>query len=341
MENANKIFNAITLEKFKGKLSITSNEIPKLEKNKILVKVIYATIQPSDLFLIQGQYGSSLPKTPFTPGGEACGIIEKVGENLDSSLIGKHIAFFANSSGPDFMGTWGQYCITNIESSIIFNSKISFEKIFATMGNPITAMGFVDTIKKAGKNSVAHNGASSTFGRIFMKLCLDQGIEVINIVRKEETVKELTELGGKHFIDTSKTNWKEDLTKMCIELKVDILFDCVGGEKTGQCFKCLPENSILYHFGNLAMKRLSDIDTTDLIFKQKSIEGWWLLTWLLTQDKESLEACKQKIIKDFEENDGKIFKTDFTTKFDLVDYEKALENYITTGKKVVLSMWKN
>ena len=207
-------YKSIVLEKFKGKLQIKTKKLPeKLEEDQILVKVMATTIMPADLALLQGTYGSFLPSPPFTPGMEGCGIIEKVGDSIDKNLIGKHCSVVSNSSSDDYSGIWSQYVISKRENLLIFQTSIQFDKICNAQSNPFTAIGFLQTLIKRYENgqqkslSVAHTGASSAFGRMFMRLFLLKNVEVINIVRKESSIKEMGEMGGKHFINTSEKDF--------------------------------------------------------------------------------------------------------------------------------------
>ena len=339
MEKIN--YKALCLEKFKGQLLVKNFTLRDLEDDELLIKIIVSTIMPADLALLQGTYGSFLPNPPFTPGMEAAGIIEKVGKNIDINLIGKKVSVTANSSEKSYNGLWSQYTLTKLDYLIVFDKEVEFEKIFNSQGNPLTAVGFIETIKKHGKKSVAHNGASSAFGRIFMRLCIDQGIECINIVRKESSIKELTELGGKHFINTSDKDWNIKLKQKCEELDVSILFDCCGGDITGHCLKAIKNNGILYHFGNLELKRLGEIDPKEFSVGGKRMQGWWLFQFLIQFPNEDLKKWKDYIKKDFEENKVKIFDTSFNADkfFTLEEVEKAFETYMVQGKKILFKPW--
>ena len=334
-------YKAIQMEKFKGKLEVKELELRELKANEVLVKVMCSSILPADLALLQGTYGLDLPTLPIIPGMEGSGIIERVGTDVDTNYIGKHVSLFSNSSSKDFSGLWSQYNITTIENLVVFNTKIEFEKIVNVIGNPLTAVGFIDTLKKLGKKSVAHTGASSAFGRMFMRLCLQQGIDVVNIVRKEQSIKELSEDGGKHFINTSVKGWEEELKKKCEELDITVLFECCGGSITGKCLSAIKQGGIIYHFGNLELKRLDGIHINDLKYGGKTIEGWWLYGWIMSSTKESIENWKSFIVNDFENDNGKLFSTKFEGEFKLEELEKAFETYITKGTKILFKPWKD
>ena len=333
-------YKGATLLKFKGDLKIMEHNHRELDDDEVLVKVMSCTILPADLALLGGLYGSALPSLPRVFGMEGSGVIEKVGKGLDSSLIGKICGVVGVSSTKNFHGTWSEYVYTQRHNLMIFNKEMDFDQIAACQGNPLTACGFIETIKSSGKKSVAQTGSSSAFGKMFMRLCIQEGIEIINVVRKQSNIDDMKKLGGKHFVNTSEKGWEIEFKKLCNELDVSILFDCAGGDITGKCFSGLKQGGILYHFGNLELKRLSNIDPNDFIFGKKRIQGWWLTHWLLSSSKETLDHWRNVIVKDFEENKGEIFSTYFTASFPLREIEKAFECYMTTSGKVLMKPWE-
>lgn len=333
-------YKAATLMKFKGDLKVLEHKHRELKDDEALVKIMSTSILPADLALLEGLYGSKLPNLPAVFGMEGSGIIEKVGKNLDQSLIGKHCGVVSLSSKDDFHGNWSQYNYSTIDKLMIFDKPIDFDKIASCQGNPLTACGFIETLLKAGSKSTVITGASSAFGRMFLKFCVQENIEVVSVVRKQSSIDELSLMGGKYFVNTSEKGWEEKLKKHCDDLKITTVFDCAGGAITGKLLKAINDYGILYHFGNLELKRLSNIDPNDFIFGHKQIKGWWLVNWLAEVSDQDLKYWKEKVKKDFEDNDGKIFGTEFNSSFPLSDLEKAFEKYLTTSGKILLKPWE-
>lgn len=331
-------YKGVVLHKYQGKLSVEEVPHRKLENDEILVKIHCCSILPADLALLQGMYGKYLPDLPRVFGLEGSGEIVAVAENVDKSIIGKRCGVSGVSSSNNFHGVWSEYCYSSINTVLIFDIEIPYEKICNSLVNPLTAAGFIETIKSHGSKSVAHTGASTAFGRMFMKLCITEGIEVINIVRKAESIDELKKLGGTHFVNTSNENWQDELKLLCEKLDVSILFECVGGSITGKCLSCIKNYGVIYHFGNLELSRLSDIDTNDFVFGHKRLEGWNAGDFIKNSSEEKLESWRLKIKNDFEENNGNIFKTEYREKtFKLDQIEEAFGEYLTSsGGKVLI-----
>ena len=332
-------YKVLELPKYGGKLNASTRTLRNLLPGEILVKVHATTIHPADNFFLHGAYGAIKPDVfPLVPGFEGSGEIVKVGEGVDSNLIGKRAAVFSNSGHTgSFEGLWAQYYYTTPKFAMIFNKEVAYEKIAFALINPITALGFIDTIKKAGAKWVGQSGSSSAFGKMFIRLCAQEGIKTVNLVRKEQHIPTLTELGADVVISTSDPNWQQELQKIAKEHNISHFFDCVGGDTTAAILKALPDRSILYHFGNLELKNLGNIDSSNFIFGEKVIRGWWLATWLSTLKPEEFVHWWKYIIDSFESG-SELFHTKVIQSYALDDYEKAREAYLKdmSGGKVLL-----
>lgn len=333
-------FKGVTLNKYgELKFELKDYELRKPIDNEVLIKVMSSTINPSDMAMINGTYGKSLPELPRIVGGEGSGIVIDVGDKANKDLIGKHVGLVASTVGGGRHGIWGQYAYADERYLFVFEKPHDFDKICGTYVNPFTVVGFLDTILKSGKKSVAQNGASTALGKMFLKLCISQGIEIINIVRKESAIQELKDIGGKHFVNTAEEGWVNKLKDLSEELDVTILFDCCGGEITGKCLSGIKSGGTVYNFGNLEHKPLGGFTSKDFIFEGKSVKGWWLPVWISTSDITEVLNYKKLIVDDFDKNDGKIFSTTFKESFAIADIEKAIEVYTSTSGKILLKPW--
>ena len=303
-------YKAATLTKYGAKVEIRTSKLPEtLSKDQVIVKVMCATIHPSDSNFLQGMYGYPRPeKFPMTPGFEGSGVIYQVADNLDKKLVGQKVCITAdpnNTKNSNFQGLWTQFYLTSIHKCILFDFDIEFEKICFSFVNPLTACGFIDTFRKNAGRAIIQNGASSALGKMLIKLCVKEGIEIINIVRNEAHFENLKKIGANYLISTSNPNWVKQLRELSTKLKANIIFDCVGGQMTGQCFAAIPDGSTLFHYGNLEIKRIGGIDSSELLFKKKVIKGWWLTYWIATISLEELNKWKNYIIDDFKSNRNK------------------------------------
>jgi len=331
-------YNAWELDKFKGDPAYRQISHHPLAKNEILVKIKCATIHPADLALVNGQYGICPTKFPIIPGMEGCGEIVAVGESIDKNLVGKRASMFAKlDEDGGFRGLWAEYRYCKLEELFIVDNTFEFEKLCFALGNPFTAYAFVDTLRKHNTNVVVQNGSSSSFGKIFCKLCIKEGIDIINVVRREDHFAYFKEVGAKYMVSTSNKNWKEELTKLCSDLKVSVCFDCVGGNFTGDMLKCLPNNSTLYHFGNLELKRLGHIDSVELAKNEKVIRGWWLNKWMNEAKPEEIQKMRDYVLDEMKSGKD-TFDSTYSKVFSLDKFVEGLMYYLQnmSGGKVII-----
>jgi NADPH2:quinone reductase len=322
-------YNSIELDTYGGALKIKVNTFRDLEDEELLVKVMCATIHPADLFFLKGLYGTCTPELlPAVPGFEGSGVIVKVGNKLDPNLIGKrcNVVGGQNKNGL-YEGLWTQYHYNSIRLTTVFNSDVDYEKIcFATV-NPLTACGFIDTLKKQNVKVVGQNGASSAFAKMFIRLCAKEGIKTVNIVRKQEHINKLKGFGADVVINSSEENWEKEFKSTCESLHLKHFFECVGGSMTGKILNLLPNESTVYHYGNLELKDISNVKTSDLIFQKKTLTGWWLSDWFKTISLEEIIYWKTFVVKEYESGSD-LFETTVSKSFSLENYEKAFESYL-------------
>ncbi len=146
--------------------------------------------------------------------------------------------------------------------------------------NPLTAFCFIDLMEKHNSKSAISTAASSVVGRIFTRLCEMEGYNLINTIRSDKYIDELQGNNNKGrllTVVTSKENFKEELSIGKRELEPTIAFDCIGGEMTGNILSSLMPGGVIYHYGNMSMRNMSNISTHDILFNDKSIKGFWLM----------------------------------------------------------------
>ena len=165
-------YKVIELEKYGGRLNIIPREFRELKANEVLVKIMAATIHPADIAFLSGQYGNVKPETPLIPGFEGSGLIVKVGNEVDQSFVNKRVSVSSSPAfGRKFEGLWAEYHYATLETILPYDGDVDYEQIALAVANPMTAIGFVDTIRRHGVTSVVQDGASSACGKILIRLC--------------------------------------------------------------------------------------------------------------------------------------------------------------------------
>jgi hypothetical protein len=97
--------------------------------------------------------------------------------------------------------------------------------------NPLTALGMTETMRREGHKALVHTAAASNLGQMLNKICLKDGIGLVNIVRSREQADILHKIGAKHVVDSTSPTFMDDLTNALVETGATIAFDAIGGGK--------------------------------------------------------------------------------------------------------------
>jgi NADPH2:quinone reductase len=321
-------YKVIEMDKYGGKLTVGTRKFRTLSKGEILLKIHCTTIHPADLMFLHGMYGEERPDIfPLIPGFEGSGEIVDVGPGLDRQLINTRVGI----TGPilkknsTYNGLWAEYHYTNLHSVMLFDKSIEYEKIAFSFVNPLTAVGFLDTVRKNNGKAVIQDGANGALGKMFIRLCEKEKITSINIVRNKNYIKDLKGIGADHVVSTDESNWEKNLETLARELNAKILFDCIGGNMPGKILAQLPKGSVMYNFGNLEIKNVG-IDSASLIFKDKKIQGWWLPNWLKKLSPEELLKWYNYVCNDIKSGSD-LFLTKTSKEFALKQINEAIQYY--------------
>jgi NADPH:quinone reductase len=268
---------ALEIHSYGEPLRLVEKPIPEPVAGEVLIKIAASPINPSDLMFLRGLYGLKKP-LPIVPGFEASGVVVKAGKGILPRLwLGKRVACVAPDQGD---GTWAEYMVTTAKRCVPLLKSVSLEQGSMLVVNPWTAWALLDTAKKEGHSTIAHTAAASALGRMLLKLCQREGISVVNIVRSPTQVELLTRMGAKYVLDSSDSNFKEQMCDAFRKLKVTLAFDAVGGELTGNLLSALHHGGRVVVYGGLSEQNCM-ASPYDLIFQGKKIEGFWVSDWLL------------------------------------------------------------
>jgi len=224
------------------------------DPNDIIVKMEAGPLNPSDLprvALLAGYAGApenvvagDLPNTvkttlakeaqgnfpdgvPMVVGSEGCGIVVAAGSGADAqALMGKRVAL---SSG----ATYAQYAKHTVGADPFSMFAVLPDDVTPLEGasvfvNPLTVIGFLHTMQQEGHKAIVHTAAGSQLGRMLVKYCKGLGVPLVNIVRKEEAVAALKELGAEYVINSSAETYKADLLAAIRATSATVGFDCIG-----------------------------------------------------------------------------------------------------------------
>jgi NADPH2:quinone reductase len=175
--------------------------------------------------------------------------------------------------------------------------------------NPLTALGMTETMRREGHKALVHTAAASNLGQMLNKICLKDGIGLVNIVRSAEQADILRKIGAKHVVDSTASGFMDDLTNALVETGATIAFDATGGGKlAGQILGCmeaaLNRTAKEYsRYGSATLKQVyiyGGLEPGPTEFVRNfgmawSMGGWLLFPFLQKIGSAAVQALKQRV----------------------------------------------
>ena len=313
-EVANTNLTMLSLVKEDGGLDLSLARLPMPDprEHEVLVKVLAAPINPSDLFLMLGGAEMGLAKTSkrdglpvvlapipavamrglegrvgraMPVGNEGCGIVVKAGMSAEAqALLGKPVAMLNGGMYAEYRCVPAKTCMQLPEGTDPHHGASCFV-------NPLTALGFVETVKRTGHKAIVHTAAASSLGQMLNRICIADGIPLVNIVRKNEQAELLKRQGAKHVVVSTSPNFAKELRSAIVETGATVAFDAVGGGELGtQVLSVMEEIAVegmpeYNRYGSDKFKQLYvygalDISPTSFIRSRLGFR-WSISGWLL------------------------------------------------------------
>jgi NADPH:quinone reductase len=332
--------SAVVLREYREKvtdaidgLCIEHMPVPRPKRGQVLVRIEAAPCNPSDLLLLQGKYGS-LKKLPTVPGWEGAGTVVTTGGGwLARWLNGKRVACGLQGDRP---GTWAEYFVANAKECIPLKPQLDIEQAAGLIINPLTAMGLLETARREGHRAAVHTAAASQLGRMLQAIADDAGYPLIHVVRRQAQLEVLKSRGARYVLDSSDELFGEQLRSLCHELKATTAFEAVGGDMTGTVLNAMPAGSIVYLYGALSEEPCGSLDPVEIIFRNKTVTGFYLGDWLRRRGALSIFRTAGRVERLLV--DGRI-RSEIQRRAPLVEVPDSLKQYInnmTAGKILIM-----
>ncbi len=295
-------------------ISIAKVDIPTPADDEVLIEVYAAPINPSDLALLttfggdvsnikvsgsgdntvasmsvhpavmrsmKSRVGQSMPV-----GNEGAGVVVDAGINA-KSLIGKTVGLAGGAM-------YSQYKCAPAVNCLVMDDGIAPSEAASSFVNPMTALSFVETMKMENHSAIVHTAAASNLGQMLVKVCKSENIPLVNIVRKEEQVDILKNIGAKYICNTNESDFMESLVGALTETGATLGFDATGGgnngELAGQILAAMEvaannASGEYSRYGSETYKQVyiyGGLDPSPTILKRSYGMSWGLGGWLLT-----------------------------------------------------------
>ncbi|MEM7180684.1 MAG: zinc-binding dehydrogenase [Spirochaetota bacterium] len=324
-----KAFELTSYTADKDSFRVVEKDTPKVKENGVVLKMAASPINPSDLAFVRGMYGVK-KRLPVVPGFEGSGTVVACGSEVKNIKVGMRVSCTASFTGD---GTWAEYMATSEENCLPLTDEVTLEEGAAFFVNPLTAWIMVSIAEEGGHKAIVQTAAASALGKMVQKLCRRKNIPVINIVRRQEQVDDLQQLGSEYVLNSNDDKFLRELKKTSKKLEATFVLDAVAGQLLFDVLTAMPYASKALVYGALSEQAIP-VNAGVLIFQKKSIEGFWLTSWLHEQGQEKVIAVAKEA--------QKYLKTDLHTeiykKFSVEDAYEAIECYkenMSKGKVLI------
>ncbi len=309
--SARQLQSTVTSE---GKLELKLADVPiKAPKpDEVVVQIHASPINPSDLGLllgmadvstaVQGGSDDSPTVTADVPegllrhmkarldmampvGNEGGGVVVAAGEGDEAqALLGKTVGALGGAM-------YGEYRTLKYHQCLAMNEGVAPRDAAACFVNPLTALGMVDTMRLEGYQGLIHTAAASNLGQMLNKICLNEGVPLVNVVRKAEQAELLAGIGAKHVVNSSDDDFRKNLIAAIAENGAYLAFDATGGgELADQILASMEAAAIstateYSRYGSDQHKQVyiyGGLDRNPTVLKRSYGMSWGVGGWLLT-----------------------------------------------------------
>lgn len=354
-----------------GTLTVAIEEVsfPDPTGNQVLVKMEAAPINPSDLAILVG--GADLETASFSPGkfvakmpepanagskarhglklpagNEGAGTVVAAGDSDSAkALVGQRVSCVPGNA-------YSQYCIADAAMCLPLGDH-SAEEGASGFVNPMTALGFAENAKMDGQDAILHTVGASNLGQMLTRICKEDGIGLVNIVRKKSQADLLEGIGATHVVNSSEDDFMQQLSSAIDDTGAFYGFDPIGGgQSVDNAFRAMEEVAVRQmteysRYGSNQPKRMfiyGRLDTGPTMLTPSYGFGWTLSGWLLfpflqAAGRETVDRMRKRVRDNLTTTFASHYKTRVT--LDEMLTREAVTDYreMKTGEKYLVTPW--
>lgn len=301
--------------------------------------VVSAKVPEAGMRVMAGRVGQSLPV-----GNEGAGTVIAAGPDpAAQALVGKRVAMLGGAM-------YAQYRTVRAGDVLALPADASAADGASCFVNPLTALGMVETMKLEGHTALVHTAAASNLGQMLQKICLKDGVPLVNIVRSEAQAQILRDIGATYVLDSSAPTFMADLVAALKETDATLAFDAVGGGPlASQILSAMEQaqaskagdysrygstrHKQLYIYGGLSLEPTYLARSYGMFW---GLGGWLLTGFLIRIGPQAAQKLRQRVIDEL--------KTTFASRYTAeISLQEALQpdvirayNRKTTGEKYLI-----
>ena len=344
-----------SLIKKSGELEISLLSVPTPEpaEDEVLVRVEATPINPSDLGLLVGAADMATAKSSGSKdapvvtakvseagmkgmagrldesmpvGNEGAGSVIKAGSSdAAKALMGKTVAMIGGAM-------YAQYRCIKARDVLVLPEGTTAADGASCFVNPLTALGMTETMRRENHKALVHTAAASNLGQMLNRICLKDGIALVNIVRSAEQAAILRKIGAKHIVDSSAAGFMDDLTDALVETGATLAFDAIGGGRlagdilTGMEIAANKTAKVYSRYGSSVHKQVyiygslnpGPVELNRAFGMMWGVGGWLLFPFLMKIGRADGERLRQRVASEL--------KTTFASHYTkVVSLQEALE----------------
>lgn len=180
--------------------------------------VLIARIPEDRMKVMAGRVGQSMPV-----GNEGAGVVVTAGSSVEAqALRGRTVGIFGGAM-------YSQYRCIKASQCLLLPDGITAAEGASCFVNPLTALGMVETMRREGHTALVHTAAASNLGQMLNRICLDDKIGLVNVVRTQAQADLLEGIGARHVCNSSAPTFVHDLTEAIAATGATLAFDAIGG----------------------------------------------------------------------------------------------------------------
>jgi mitochondrial enoyl-[acyl-carrier protein] reductase / trans-2-enoyl-CoA reductase len=285
-------------------------------EHEVRVRVLLAPINPADINVLQGKYPVR-PELPGVPGVEGLGVVEESAHGFEK---GTRVLL------PHRFGTWRAAGNANSAELVAVPAHVPDEQAAMLRVNPSTALCMLrEFVKLEPGDWVFQNAGNSAVGRCVVQMCRHYGWKSLSVVRREELLVELVNLGADAVL--------LDSTELP-RLGAKLAFNAVGGDSATRLAGALADGGTIVTYGAMGRQPLR-IPNGQLIFNDIAWRGFWVTRWYQNADAEARKAVFAEL---FNLVGSGVVATPVEAVYPLAEIARALEHAGKSGRagKVLL-----
>ena len=303
-------------------------------------EITVADVPASGLRAMTGRLGEAMPV-----GNEGAGVVIAAGESAAAqALVGKTVAILGGAM-------YAQYRTVKAESALVLPDDATAADGASCFVNPLTALCMVETMHAEGHSALVHTAAASNLGQMLNKVCLKDGVGLVNIVRSEAQADILRGIGASHVVDSTSPDFMSDLIEALVATGATLAFDAIGGGKlAGQILTAMEAAANrtakeYSRYGSSVNKQVyiyGSLDTRPTELNRAFGLSWGVGGWLLTPRLSGLpverrNALRQRVVSELKTTFASAYAAEISLKDVLKPEIIALYNKRATGEKYLIN----